>query len=99
MDALFNSSSLIVFAFLSFLIGVMLRLLDNSASIFLNHKIFVQSSYVSKSIIKEQIENTKDSIFKKSLQNILLLRKLHNFFILLSVILIFLIVIKNVFLK
>lgn len=69
-----------------FIIGVAFRLLDNSAAIFLNHEILVDSSYVSVEIIKDMIEKTEDAELKKSLMRALLYRKLHNFFMILAIV-------------
>ncbi|MDY8136875.1 hypothetical protein [Aquimarina sp. 2201CG5-10] len=69
-----------------FIIGVIFRLLDNSASIFLNHEILVDSSYVSGDLIKEHINDSKDPKLKRSLKRALLFRRLHNFFMILMVI-------------
>ena len=52
-----------------FIIAVAFRLLDNSASIFLDNEILVDSSYVSADLIREQIEETEDEKLKKSLKN------------------------------
>ncbi len=69
-----------------FIIAVAFRLLDNSAAIFLNHDILVDTSYVSADIIKEHIENSDDIKLQKSLKRALLFRKLHNLFMVLMVI-------------
>lgn len=70
-----------------FIIAVAFRLLDNSASIFLKHDILVDTSYVSGDIIREHIyRNSEDKKLKKSLLRALLFRRLHNFFMILTVI-------------
>ncbi|MBQ4818840.1 hypothetical protein [Aquimarina sp. MMG016] len=69
-----------------FIIGVVFRLLDNSASIFLNNEILVDSSYVSGEVIKDYIDSAKDPKLKKSLKRALLFRRLHNFFMVLMLI-------------
>lgn len=68
------------------IIGITFRLLDNSASIFLNHEILVDSSNVSQKLIKEQIESTDNQNLRKSLKKALLYRRLHNLFMLLSLV-------------
>ncbi|GAA4111519.1 hypothetical protein GCM10022393_09290 [Aquimarina addita] len=68
-----------------FILAVVFRLLDNSTSIFLDHDILVDSTYVSRDFIKEQIVSTEDIKLKKELKRALLYRKLHNLFIVLAV--------------
>ena len=69
-----------------FIIAVAFRLLDNSASIFLKHDILVDTSYVSGEIIREHINNSKDTKLKKTLSRALLIRRLHNLFMILMVV-------------
>lgn len=69
-----------------FIIGVVFRLLDNSSSIFLKNEILVDSSYVSKDIVKEHIQRTNDESLKKALKKAMVFRKLHNLFMVLMVI-------------
>ncbi|WP_298541840.1 hypothetical protein [uncultured Aquimarina sp.] len=69
-----------------FIVAVAFRLLDNSASIFLDNEILVDSSYVSGDLIRDHIENTEDVKLKKSLKKALIFRKLHNLFMILAVI-------------
>jgi len=69
-----------------FIVAVAFRLLDNSASIFLNHEILVDSSYVSGDLIKKHIESTEDEKLKKDLVKSLFFRRLHNLFMVLAVI-------------
>ena len=69
-----------------FIIAVAFRLLDNSASIFLKHDILVDTSYVSGEIIREHINNSKDTKLKKTLSRALLFRRLHNLFMILMVV-------------
>ncbi|KAA1247507.1 hypothetical protein F0000_03350 [Aquimarina sp. RZ0] len=69
-----------------FIVAVAFRLLDNSASIFLDHEILVDSSYVSRDLIRNHIENTEDVKLKKLLKRALVYRKLHNLFMILAVI-------------
>ena len=69
-----------------FIVAVAFRLLDNSASMFLDHEILVDSSYVSGELIKEHMDNTNDEELVKSLKKALLFRKFHNFFMILTLI-------------
>lgn len=69
-----------------FIIAVGFRLLDNSASLFLDNEILVDSSYVSGDLIREHIESTEDMKLKKALKTSLIFRKLHNFFMILAVV-------------
>ncbi len=69
-----------------FIIAVAFRLLDNSASIFLNHDILVDTSYVSADVIREHIGSSENVKLKKALKRALLFRKLHNFFMILMLI-------------
>lgn len=69
-----------------FIIAAVFRLLDTSASVFLDNEILVDSSYVSGDLIKEQIQNTDDKKIKQSLKRSLLFRKLHYLFMILAVI-------------
>ncbi|WP_051336189.1 hypothetical protein [Aquimarina latercula] len=69
-----------------FIVAVGFRLLDSSASLFLDNEILVDSSYVSGDLIREHIESTEDMKLKKSLKKALIFRKLHNLFMILAVI-------------
>ncbi len=69
-----------------FIVAVSFRLLDNSALLFLQKEILVDSSNVSARAIKEQIKSSSDKKFKKKLKRALLYKKLHRFFIILMVI-------------
>lgn len=64
-----------------YIIAVSFRLLDNSALLFLQKEILVDSSNVSLKAIEEQMNSSGDSRFKKQLRKALLYRKLHRFFI------------------
>ncbi len=77
---------LAIFCFCFFLISVVITLLNNSASVFLNYGIFVQSSYPPTSLIKHHIKDTSDVVFEKSLRKALVLRRLHELFIIFSLI-------------
>ena len=69
-----------------FIIGVVFRLLDNSASIFMDNEILVDSSYVSEELILEYIDKSDDDKLRRSLRRALLFRKMHNLFMVLMVI-------------
>lgn len=64
-----------------FIIAVGFRLLDNSALLFLQKEILVNSSNVSIDTIKHQIENHPDFNFKKQLKRALVFRRLHKLFL------------------
>ena len=61
-----------------YIIAVSFRLLDNSALLFLQKEILVDSSNVSKEAIEEQIYSSGDKKFRKKLKRVLLYRKLHR---------------------
>ncbi len=69
-----------------YIIAVSLRLLDNSALLFLQKDILVESSNVSLSEIEEQLQSSIDYKFKKQLKRALLFRKLHRICIILMVV-------------
>jgi len=77
---------LVILCFGFFFISVIVTLLNNSASIFLNHGIFVQSSYPPTSFIKQHIKNASDVAFRKSLRKALVLRRLNEVFAIFSLI-------------
>lgn len=66
-----------------YIIAVSFRLLDNSALLFLQKEILVDSSNVSLKAIREQINSSPDSKFKRQLKRALFYRKIHKFFIIL----------------
>jgi hypothetical protein len=68
-----------------YIIAVSFRLLDNSALLFLQKEILVDSANVSLKMIKEQINSSSDSKFKKKLKRALLYRKIHKVFIILMI--------------
>lgn len=70
---------------LFFVLAVTFRLLDNSASIFLDHDILVDSAYVSNDLIRKQIENSENEKLRKRLRLSLKYRKLHNIFMILAI--------------
>lgn len=69
-----------------YIVAVSFRLMDNSALLFLQKEILVDSSNVSVRAIEEQIESSSDSRFKRQLKRALLFRKLHRFFIIIMII-------------
>lgn len=64
-----------------FIIAVGFRLLDNSAYLFLQKEIIINSSYVSLHVLREEAENTTDPSFRKKLERMMLYRKLHRLFL------------------
>lgn len=66
-----------------FILAVSFRLLDNSALLFLQKEILVDSSNVSVRAIQEQLNYSTDLRFKEKLKRALLYKKLHRFFIIL----------------
>ncbi|MBQ4805465.1 hypothetical protein J8L88_21565 [Aquimarina sp. MMG015] len=77
---------LAISCFCFFLVAAIITLINNSAAILLSHGIFVQSSYPATSLLKRHIKSTSDIRFKKSLKKALVLRKLHQLFIMFSLI-------------
>lgn len=61
-----------------FIVEVSFRLLDNSALLFLQKEILVNSSNVSISCIKSQIQITDDKEFRNKLKLALLYRRVHH---------------------
>lgn len=59
--------------------------MDNSALLFLQKEILVDSSNVSVRAIEEQIISSSDYKFRKQLKRALLFRKLHRIFLILMV--------------
>lgn len=68
-----------------FIVAVSFRLMDNSALLFLQKEILVDSSNVSVRAIEEQIEGTNDKKFRNQLKKALLYRKLHRICIFLMI--------------
>lgn len=66
-----------------FIIAVSFRLLDNSGYLFLKKEIIIDSSYVSLKIVKKELNNSADEIFRRKLKQVLIYRKLHRFFLIL----------------
>lgn len=87
MDAYndYTSIFLLLSPLFFYIIAVSFRLLDNSALLFLQKEILVDSANVSLKMIKEQIESSSDSKFKKKLKRALLYRKIHKVFIILMI--------------
>ena len=67
-----------------FIVAISFRLLDNSSLLFLKKDIIVNSSNVSRKLIKDQIESSNDPVFIKKLRLALLFRNMHQSFILVS---------------
>ncbi|SDR79726.1 hypothetical protein SAMN04487764_0691 [Gillisia sp. Hel1_33_143] len=68
-----------------YIIAVSFRLLDNSALLFLQKEILVDSSNVSLKAIEEQIHSSGDHQFKRQLKRALIYRKIHRVFIILMI--------------
>ena len=87
MDAYndYTAISLLLSPLFFYIIAVSFRLLDNSAMLFLQKEILVDSSNVSLSAIEEQISSSADFKFKNQLKRALLYRKLHRVFIILMI--------------
>lgn len=66
---------------LFYIIAVSFRLLDNSALLFLQKEILVNTSNVSMKTIRTQIETHPDKAFTKQLKRALIFRKLHRTFL------------------
>jgi len=69
-----------------FIIAVSFRLLDNSTYLFLKKDILVNTSNVSRQLLKKQIRSSEDSRFKKQLRRALLFRNLQQSFMILAII-------------
>lgn len=69
-----------------FIVAVSFRLLDNSTLLFLQKDILIQSSNVSRKLLKEQIQISDDKIFTGKLKRALLFRNLQQSFLIVSVI-------------
>ncbi len=87
MDAYndYTSIFLLLSPLFFYIIAVIFRLLDNSALLFLQKEIFVESSNVPLKAIKEQLNSSTDSEFKHKLKITLLFRKIHQVFIILMI--------------
>ncbi|WP_298541841.1 hypothetical protein [uncultured Aquimarina sp.] len=93
---LISDDFLIVTAFISFIAAAVLRLMDNSGSILLKNSIYIESSYVSRSLLKKYIFNENGIGFKKSLKRVLVIRSIHNFCLLVSIMSIVWVIIRNI---
>ncbi|MBK5193290.1 MAG: hypothetical protein JJE07_08765 [Flavobacteriaceae bacterium] len=87
MDAYndYTSIFLLLSPLFFYIIAVIFRLLDNSALLFLQKEIFVESSNVPLEAIQEQIDSSADPKFKKLLRRTLVFRKIHRVFIILMI--------------
>ncbi|MCM4157328.1 hypothetical protein DHD80_15080 [Gramella sp. AN32] len=61
-----------------FIVAVTFRLMDNSAVLFLKKEILVNSSNVSRKLLKDQIRNSEDLEFRKNLKKALIFRNLQQ---------------------
>ena len=68
-----------------FIIAVSFRLMDNSAYLFLNRDILINSSNVSRGLLKKYIRNAEDPEFTKKLKRALLYRNLQQSFMVLAI--------------
>lgn len=68
-----------------YIVAVSFRLLDNSALLFLQKEILVDSSNVSLKAIEEQLISSADSRFKQQLKRALFYRKVHKVFLILMI--------------
>lgn len=66
-----------------FIIAVSFRLLDNSALLFLQKEILVNTANVSIDNIRHQIETHPDRNFARQLRKALIFRRLHRIFLML----------------
>ncbi len=87
MDAYndYTSIFLLLSPLFFYIIAVIFRLLDNSALLFLEKEIFVESSNVPLKAIQEQIDSSTDLRFKHLLKRTLVFRKIHKVFIILMI--------------
>jgi hypothetical protein len=63
-----------------FIVAVAFRLLDNSAYLFLQKEILINSSNVSRGILKDQIRSAQDPGFTRQLKRALIFRNLQQSF-------------------
>ncbi|MCM8569841.1 hypothetical protein NE848_10650 [Gramella jeungdoensis] len=71
---------------LFFIIAVAFRLMDNSTSLFLQRDILINSSNVSRKLLKKQIRLNTDPQFTRQLKRALILRNLQQSFMVFAVI-------------
>ena len=69
-----------------FIIAVSFRLLDNSTYLFLKKDILVNSSNVSRQLLKKQIRCSEDAKFSRQLKRALLFRNLQQSFMILAIV-------------
>lgn len=69
-----------------FIIAISFRLLDNSTYLFLKKDILVNTSNVSRQLLKKEIRCSEDSEFTKQLKQALLFRNLQQSFMILSIV-------------
>ena len=67
-----------------FILAISFRLLDNSAYLFLKNDILINSSNVSRKVLKDQIRNAEDPDFTKQLKRALLFRNLQQSFLIMA---------------
>jgi len=92
-----SDDTMILMSFISFIVAVMFRLLDNSGSILLTHNVYIESSYVSRSIIKYHLNRIDKIGLKKKLNSILIARNIHDFFLLGAILIFSSVIIINSF--
>ncbi|MDX1544088.1 MAG: hypothetical protein R3214_09095 [Christiangramia sp.] len=71
---------------LFFIIAVAFRLLDNSTSLFLQRDILINSSNVSRSLLKKQISINSDPEFTRQLKKALIIRNIQQSFMAFAVV-------------
>ncbi|MCH4822260.1 hypothetical protein ML462_03660 [Gramella lutea] len=69
-----------------FIIAVSFRLMDNSAYLFLKNEILINSSNVSRKLLKKHINIAEDPEFIRKLRRALLYRNLQQSFMVLAII-------------
>lgn len=70
---------------LFFIIAITFRLMDNSASLFLQKDIMISSSNVSRKLLRQQIAKHSDPDFTKKLKRLLVLRDFQKGFLIIAV--------------
>ncbi|HKJ48790.1 MAG TPA: hypothetical protein VJ973_06855 [Christiangramia sp.] len=69
-----------------FIIAVIFRLMDNSAYLFLKKEILINSSNVSRNVLKKEINATEDQEFTKQLKKALVFRNLQQAFMISAIV-------------
>ncbi len=69
-----------------FIIAVSFRLMDNSAYLFLKNEILINSSNVSRGLMKKHINTAEDPDFTRKLKRALLYRNLQQSFMILAIV-------------